>query len=171
MRVCRNSTSFCDILFRSRLFGRIFNYIRQVLRIGRGLLRYFRLAAYRAPPQYDSFRSDLLYRQPVFYAYCEKQREKGNGGRLKAEILIMDLLKIIKQMKEAGVCFSSGLTNDTISKIEEIYEIRFPDSLKAFYSTALPISVGNTKFLVFAGKHFIYSSAYGRSVSMAKTGY
>jgi len=58
----------------------------------------------------------------------------------------MDLLKIIKQMKEAGVCFSSGLTNDTISKIEEIYEIRFPDSLKAFYSTALPISVGNTKF-------------------------
>jgi len=35
--------------------------------------------------------------------------------------VIMDLSKIIKQMKETGVCFSSGLTNDTIEKIEEIY--------------------------------------------------
>lgn len=61
----------------------------------------------------------------------------------------MDYSKIIKQMKEAGVCFSSGLTNDTIAKIEEIYEIRFPNSLKAFYSTSLPISVGNTKFPVW----------------------
>ena len=61
----------------------------------------------------------------------------------------MDFFKIINQMKEAGVSFSSGLTNDTVAKIEELYEIRFPDSLEAFYLTALPISAGNTKFPVW----------------------
>ena len=58
----------------------------------------------------------------------------------------MDFSDIIHQMKEAGVCFSSGLTNDTMTKIEEIYEIRFPDSLRAFYQAAFPISVGGTVF-------------------------
>lgn len=58
----------------------------------------------------------------------------------------MDFSKIINHMKETGVCFSSGLTNDTVKKIEDIYQIRFPDSLKDFYLTALPISVVNAKF-------------------------
>ena len=58
----------------------------------------------------------------------------------------MEFFKIIKHMEETGVYFSPGLTNDTMEEIEEIYEIRFPDSLKAFYSIALPISVGDTEF-------------------------
>lgn len=49
-------------------------------------------------------------------------------------------------MKETGVLFSQGLTNSEMKKTEEIYEIRFPDSLRTFYSTALPISKDNTKF-------------------------
>ena len=58
----------------------------------------------------------------------------------------MNFLKIINLMKETGVCFSSGLTNDTLAKVEKTYEICFPDSLKGFYLTALPISVENTEF-------------------------
>ena len=58
----------------------------------------------------------------------------------------MDFFKIIDLMKEKGVCFSSGLTNDTLAKVEKTYGIIFPDSLKAFYVTALPISVGNAEF-------------------------
>ena len=58
----------------------------------------------------------------------------------------MNFLKIINLMKETGVCFSSGLTNDTLAKVEKTYGICFPDSLKAFYLTALPISVKNTAF-------------------------
>jgi hypothetical protein len=60
--------------------------------------------------------------------------------------MIMDYVSIIQKMKAAGVCFSSGLTHDTIAKIEKLYEIRFPDSLRTFYQTALPISVGDTEF-------------------------
>ena len=55
----------------------------------------------------------------------------------------MDCLKMINRMKEAGVYFSSGLTNDMLAKVEKTYEICFPDSLKSFYSTALPISFEN----------------------------
>ena len=58
----------------------------------------------------------------------------------------MDFLKIINLMKEKGVCFSSGLTNETLAKVEKTYDICFPDSLKAFYLAALPISVENTVF-------------------------
>ncbi len=58
----------------------------------------------------------------------------------------VDYSKIINLMKEKGVCFSLGLTDDTLAKVEKTYEIFFPDSLKAFYFTALPISVGNTEF-------------------------
>ena len=49
-------------------------------------------------------------------------------------------------MKETGVYFSAGLTNNMLADVEEIYEIRFPASLKVFYSAALPISVGNMEF-------------------------
>ena len=59
---------------------------------------------------------------------------------------MVDFLKIINLMEEKGVRFSSGLTNDVLTKIEQTYEICFPDSLKAFYSAALPISVEDTDF-------------------------
>ena len=58
----------------------------------------------------------------------------------------MDCLKMINRMKEAGVYFSSGLTNDMLANVEKTYEICFPDSLKEFYLTALPISFENTNF-------------------------
>ena len=58
----------------------------------------------------------------------------------------MDCSKIINRMKEAGVYFSSGLTNDMLANVEKTYEICFPDSLKEFYLTALPISFENTNF-------------------------
>ena len=52
----------------------------------------------------------------------------------------MDFLRIINHMNKMGICFTSGLTDNTIAEIEEVYEIRFPDSLKVFYKTMLPIS-------------------------------
>ena len=58
----------------------------------------------------------------------------------------MDFLNIIDSMKQAGVRFSAGLTDDAITKIEEFYEIRFPDSLKCFYQTALPIFADDPTF-------------------------
>ena len=73
----------------------------------------------------------------------------------------MDFYKIINLMKESGVIFSQGLTNGEMTKIEEIYEIRFPDSLRTFYSTALPISIENTKFPKwndFSSKNISYIS-------------
>ena len=61
----------------------------------------------------------------------------------------MDFSKIINHMKQKGVRFSSGLTNHTIKTIEEIYEIRFPNSLKIFYKTVLPISTDNEEYPLF----------------------
>lgn len=58
----------------------------------------------------------------------------------------MDFLNIIDSMKQAGVRFSAGLTDDAITKIEEIYAIRFPDTLRAFYQTALPIFADDPTF-------------------------
>jgi hypothetical protein len=60
--------------------------------------------------------------------------------------MIMDYVNIIQKMNAAGVCFSSGLTHDTIAKIEKLYEIRFPDSLRMFYQTALPIFAKDAEF-------------------------
>ena len=46
---------------------------------------------------------------------------------------------IITEMKKKGVIFDTGLSCDEISRIEEIYGIKFPESLKEFYKTALPV--------------------------------
>mgnify|MGYP003301520264 CR=1 FL=1 len=54
--------------------------------------------------------------------------------------------EIIEHMEKTGVKFCSGLTYDTMARIEEIYDIRFPDSLITFYSTAFPVCVGNVDF-------------------------
>ena len=57
--------------------------------------------------------------------------------------------KIINHMKQKGVRFSPGLTNHTIKITEEIYEIRFPNYLKVFYETVLPISIDNEEYPLF----------------------
>ena len=58
----------------------------------------------------------------------------------------MEFLSVIEQMKQAGVHFSVGLTDEEISKIEEIYKISFPQSLRAFYSIALPVCTDKRDF-------------------------
>ena len=48
----------------------------------------------------------------------------------------------IMLLKSQGIEFESGLTCEEIAKIEEIYKIKFPKSLKEFLMIALPISKG-----------------------------
>ena len=50
--------------------------------------------------------------------------------------------EIIEKMKNNGVDFAEGLTDEEIEKIEDCYRIEFPKELKAFYKEALPISNG-----------------------------
>ena len=47
---------------------------------------------------------------------------------------------IIEQMKQCGVVFEAGLTDSAIGEIEKLYDIQFPQSLRDFYSCALPVS-------------------------------
>lgn len=49
---------------------------------------------------------------------------------------------ILNMMKKQGVEFEKGLTLDELEQIEKIYQIKFPNSLKNFLMTALPISNG-----------------------------
>ena len=48
----------------------------------------------------------------------------------------------IKLLKRQGVEFETGLTVEEIAKIEDIYIIKFPKSLKEFLMMVLPISKG-----------------------------
>lgn len=48
----------------------------------------------------------------------------------------------IKLLKQQGVEFETGLTVEEIVKIQDIYKIIFPKSLKEFLMIALPISKG-----------------------------
>ena len=48
----------------------------------------------------------------------------------------------IKLLRLQGVEFETGLTDEEIAKIEYIYKIKFPKSLKEFLMIALPISKG-----------------------------
>lgn len=48
----------------------------------------------------------------------------------------------IKLLKLQGVEFETGLTIEEITKIEDIYTIKFPKSLKEFLMMTLPISKG-----------------------------
>ena len=48
----------------------------------------------------------------------------------------------IKLLRLQGVEFETGLTVEEIAKIEYIYKIKFPKSLKEFLMIALPISKG-----------------------------
>ena len=51
-------------------------------------------------------------------------------------------LKVIQILKDNGIKFDAGLTQSELEKIYEIYEIKFPLSLKSFLTTALPVSDG-----------------------------
>lgn len=51
----------------------------------------------------------------------------------------MEYRNIITLMKQQGISFDRGLTEQTIKDIEEIYDMTFPASLSAFYKEALPI--------------------------------
>ena len=51
-------------------------------------------------------------------------------------------LEIIKLLKDKGIKFDAGLTQNELEKIYEIYKIKFPLSLKSFLTTALPVSDG-----------------------------
>lgn len=50
-----------------------------------------------------------------------------------------DCLKLLEMQK---IKFEKGLTFEEMEKIEKIYEIKFPDSLREFLMLALPISKG-----------------------------
>lgn len=48
----------------------------------------------------------------------------------------------IELLKLHGVEFETGLTLQEITQIEDVYKIKFPNSLKEFLMMALPISTG-----------------------------
>ncbi len=50
--------------------------------------------------------------------------------------------EMIEKMKNKHVIFDSGLTEEEIKSIEEIYHIEFPKSLRDLIQYALPISEG-----------------------------
>lgn len=49
---------------------------------------------------------------------------------------------IVNQLKQKGVEFAIGLSDEEVGWIEHQYEIAFPEDLKKFYKEALPISKG-----------------------------
>lgn len=49
---------------------------------------------------------------------------------------------LIAKLKNEGIKFSSGMTNEEFMEIENLYNLFFPSELKSFYSNALPISKG-----------------------------
>ena len=49
---------------------------------------------------------------------------------------------IIQKLKNQGVSFENGLSNDEVLEIESKFQFRFPDDLKLFLQTNLPISEG-----------------------------
>lgn len=48
--------------------------------------------------------------------------------------------KIIEMLKQKGVVFERGLNSGEIDMIETLYDISFPNDLKTFYMSALPVS-------------------------------
>ena len=50
----------------------------------------------------------------------------------------MDQNTIINQLRAKGIQFAEGLTKAEIDRIEEIYDIRFPESLRRFYGIGVP---------------------------------
>ncbi len=57
----------------------------------------------------------------------------------------MDIADLIRIMKEAGILFDRGLSEEEAARAEELYGIRFPTPLRSFLRTAVPISDENLK--------------------------
>ena len=51
-------------------------------------------------------------------------------------------IKIIKKLKNKGVTFAEGMTQNEILECEDFYSIKFPMPVKEMYSIALPVSKG-----------------------------
>ena len=51
-------------------------------------------------------------------------------------------IKYINVLKEAGVIFEAGLSDDEIFKIEKEYQFIFPPDYKSFLQTELPVTQG-----------------------------
>lgn len=58
------------------------------------------------------------------------------------EVKLLMYENSLNLLKTRGVKFKKGLTYDELSKIEKIYKIKFPNSLKEFLMTILPVSKG-----------------------------
>ena len=50
--------------------------------------------------------------------------------------------EVIEKLRNEGILFSKGLDENEIKKVENLYNIRFPRDLAAFYKKILPISNG-----------------------------
>ena len=57
-----------------------------------------------------------------------------------------DINTLFYQLKDKGIQFKNGLTDDEINKIEEIYRIVFPKWLRKFYILGVPFSEENDLF-------------------------
>lgn len=63
---------------------------------------------------------------------------------------------LINKLKIKGVGFDKGLTGEEILKIENIYQIIFPEELKDFYKRALPITDGFYNWRKFSLENINY---------------
>ena len=52
----------------------------------------------------------------------------------------MTYAELVEILKEHGVHFAPGLTEEELAKAEEFYNIRFPKALREFYAVGLPVS-------------------------------
>ncbi len=62
------------------------------------------------------------------------------------KVLNLDYNKLFEKLREKGIEIAEGLTEAEIHKIEEIYDIRFPESLRKFYSIGVPFSEDENGF-------------------------
>lgn len=50
-----------------------------------------------------------------------------------------DYSPLIASLKSAGMKFSAGISDETMDEAEYLFSIEFPESLRSFYSQALPV--------------------------------
>lgn len=64
--------------------------------------------------------------------------------------------EFIDKLKNKGILFDKGLTNEEIEKIENIYEIKFPEKLKEFYKMGVPTGERFYKWNDFSNENIEY---------------
>lgn len=62
----------------------------------------------------------------------------------------------LETLEKCGIQLERGISKQEFEKIEEIYQIKFPNSLKRFLETALPISDGFYNWRDFSSKNIEY---------------